>query len=57
VILTGLSHGYGKHTGIDLFYFTGDIGDNRPFYRETGKEGVGARFEILVPVGKYRSSK
>jgi len=57
MILTGLSHGYGKHTGIDLFYFTGDIGDNRPFYRETGKEGVGARFEILVPVGKYRSSK
>lgn len=49
-------HGYGKHTGIGLFLAREILAITGLSIRETGKSGNGARFEIIVPEGKYRSS-
>ena len=47
-------HGYGKHTGIGLFLATEILSITGISMRETGTEGHGARFEIIIPVGKFR---
>jgi PAS domain S-box-containing protein len=47
-------HGYGKHTGLGLFLSREILGITGITIRETGIQGMGARFEILVPAGKYR---
>ncbi|WP_319580115.1 PAS domain S-box protein [uncultured Methanospirillum sp.] len=47
-------HGYGKHTGIGLFLVQEILSITGLSIRETGVPGEGARFEILVPAGKFR---
>ncbi|PKL60751.1 MAG: hypothetical protein CVV33_01055 [Methanomicrobiales archaeon HGW-Methanomicrobiales-4] len=47
-------HGYGKHTGIGLFLVWEILSITGLSIRETGVPGKGARFEILVPAGKFR---
>lgn len=47
-------HGYGKNTGIGLFLAREILSITGISIRESGREGEGARFEILVPADKYR---
>lgn len=47
-------HGYGKNTGIGLFLVREILSITGLVIKETGVPGEGARFEILVPVGKFR---
>ncbi len=47
-------HGYGKHTGIGLFLAAEILSITGISIRETGTEGHGAKFEILIPAGKFR---
>ncbi len=47
-------HGYGKHTGIGLFIAREILSITGLSIRECGEPGKGARFEILVPGGKFR---
>jgi len=49
-------HGYGKHTGIGLFLAREILAITGLSIRETGTPGNGARFEIVVPAGKFRFS-
>lgn len=46
--------GVGKHTGFGLFLSREILAITGLSIRETGVYGQGARFEILVPGGKYR---
>ena len=46
--------GVGKHTGFGLFLSREILAITGLSIRETGVYGQGARFEILVPKGKYR---
>ncbi|MCU0632127.1 MAG: PAS domain S-box protein [Methanolinea sp.] len=48
------SHGYGKNTGLGLFMAREILGITDIGIRETGVEGQGVRFEMLVPAGKFR---
>ena len=48
--------GVGKHTGRGLFLAKEILDITGITIRETGEEGNGARFEIAVPKGKWRSS-
>lgn len=48
------TQGYGKHSGIGLFISREILSMTGLSIRESGEEGKGARFEILVPLGKYR---
>jgi signal transduction histidine kinase len=48
--------GFGKNTGLGLFLSQEILSITGLTIRETGVYGKGARFEILVPKGKYRSS-
>lgn len=50
-------HGYGKHTGIGLFLSREILSITGLSIRECGAPGEGARFEILVPSGKFRSTQ
>lgn len=47
-------HGYGKNTGLGLFMTREILAITNITIRETGTEGDGARFEILVPRSSYR---
>jgi|WetSurMetagenome_2_1015567.scaffolds.fasta_scaffold00208_20 signal transduction histidine kinase len=47
--------GFGRHTGLGLFLSREILAITGLTIRETGIYGRGVRFEILVPVGKYRS--
>ncbi len=47
-------HGYGDHTGIGLFIIREILTITNLAIHESGEEGKGSRFEILVPNGKYR---
>jgi len=47
-------HGYGKHTGIGLFLAAEILSITGISIRETGTEGKGAKFEIIIPAGKFR---
>ncbi|MBP7034383.1 MAG: aerobic respiration control sensor protein ArcB [Euryarchaeota archaeon ADurb.Bin294] len=46
--------GFGNHTGIGLFLAREILSITNLSIREVGEEGKGARFEILVPDGKWR---
>ena len=46
--------GYGKNTGMGLFLVREILSLTGISIRETGVAGSGARFEIVVPEGKYR---
>lgn len=46
--------GFGKNTGLGLFLTREILAITGLTIRETGVYGQGARFEILVPKGKYR---
>lgn len=46
--------GYGKNTGIGLFLAREILSITGLSIRECGEPGIGARFEILVPAGKFR---
>lgn len=46
--------GYGKNTGIGLFLSREILSITGLFIQETGTFGKGARFEILVPSGKFQ---
>lgn len=47
-------HGYGKNTGFGLFLTREILSITGLTISETGKEGTGARFEILVPRNVFR---
>jgi signal transduction histidine kinase len=47
--------GYGKHTGFGLFLVREILAITGISIHETGTPGKGARFEITVPKGAYRS--
>jgi len=47
--------GHGKHTGYGLFMARAILGITGLTIEETGIPGNGARFEIHVPFGQYRS--
>ncbi len=49
--------GYGKNTGFGLFLAREILAITGIFIHETGTHGKGARFEITVPKGAYRSGK
>jgi len=46
--------GFGKNTGLGLFLIREILSITGIAITETGEPGVGVRFEILVPEGKYR---
>jgi len=48
--------GFGKHTGLGLFLSREILAITGLEIRETGEPGKGARFEILVPPGRFRLS-
>ncbi len=47
--------GFGKNTGFGLFLAREILSISGITIRETGHEGAGARFEIIIPEGSYRS--
>lgn len=49
--------GFGKNTGLGLFLIREILSITGITIRETGEPGVGVRFEIRVPVGKFRREK
>ncbi|MDD1727558.1 MAG: HAMP domain-containing histidine kinase, partial [Methanospirillum sp.] len=49
--------GYGKNTGYGLFISQGILAITRIILNETGEPGVGARFEIIVPFGRFDEKK
>ncbi|MEI7433987.1 MAG: PAS domain S-box protein [Methanomicrobiales archaeon] len=49
--------GYGKNTGLGLFLAREILAITGITIRETGTPGIGARFEILVPVEGYRFNR
>ena len=49
--------GFGKNTGLGLFLSREILSITGLTMRETGIYGKGARFEILVPKGKYRFTR
>jgi len=48
--------GVGSSTGLGLFLAREVLGNTGLTIHETGEQGKGARFEIIIPEGKYRSS-
>jgi signal transduction histidine kinase len=49
--------GYGKHTGLGLFFSREILSITGITITENGKPGRGVRFEILVPKGLYKFTK
>lgn len=49
--------GFGKHSGLGLFLCREILAITGLTLKETGTFGKGARFEIIVPSGKYRSAE
>lgn len=49
--------GFGSHTGMGLYFTRRALSILRFSIQENGMEGYGARFEIRVPPGLYRSSR
>ncbi|MDD5188584.1 MAG: PAS domain S-box protein, partial [Methanoregula sp.] len=49
--------GFGKNTGLGLFLVREILAISGITIRETGIDGQGARFEILVPAGEYRFNR
>ena len=48
--------GYGKNTGLGLFLSQEILAITGITIRETGKPGIGARFEMVIPHGAFRFS-
>jgi PAS domain S-box-containing protein len=48
--------GVGRHTGLGLFLVQEVLGITELSIRETGEFGKGARFEIIVPKGMFRTA-
>ena len=48
-------NGFGKNTGLGLFLIRDILSITGISIIETGTPGIGVRFEIRVPVGKYRN--
>jgi PAS domain S-box-containing protein len=48
------TRGFGKHTGLGLFLSREILSITGITIMETGKYGIGARFEILVPPNEWR---
>lgn len=48
------NRGFGKHTGMGLFLTQEILAITGLSIRETGEQGKGSRFEILVPAGSFR---
>jgi PAS domain S-box-containing protein len=48
--------GFGKNTGLGMFLAREILSLTGISIRETGTEGQGARFEIIVPPGKFRQT-
>jgi PAS domain S-box-containing protein len=46
--------GFGKHTGMGMFLIHEILSITGITIEETGSFGVGARFDIKVPIGKFR---
>jgi PAS domain S-box-containing protein len=46
--------GYGKHTGLGLYLAREILAITEITIKETGKQGKGARFELIVPKARYR---
>ena len=46
--------GFGKNTGLGLFLALEILGITGITMQETGVFGLGARFEIFIPKGRYR---
>jgi PAS domain S-box-containing protein len=46
--------GYGKNTGFGLFFIREILSITGISIRETGQEGIGVRFEIILPDGVWR---
>lgn len=46
--------GYGRHSGLGLFFVREILGITGMTITETGRQGEGARFEIKVPAGGFR---
>lgn len=49
--------GFGKNTGMGLFLIREILSITGISIRETGEPGVGVRFEISVPAGKFRRTQ
>ncbi|WP_298665879.1 sensor histidine kinase KdpD [uncultured Methanofollis sp.] len=49
--------GFGRNSGLGLFLVREILGITGMTIRETGTEGKGVRFEVLVPAGKYRTDQ
>jgi signal transduction histidine kinase len=47
--------GFGKHTGLGLFLAREILAITGMVIMETGFPGKGARFEIIVPPGAFRT--
>lgn len=50
------TRGYGENTGLGLFLVREILAITGITIHETGSSGCGARFEIQVPAGKYRTT-
>ncbi len=46
--------GFGKNTGLGMFLIREILSITGITIIETGEAGVGVRFEVLVPAGKWR---
>ena len=53
---TIFNRGVGNNTGLGLFLTREILGITGMTIQETGEPGKGARFEITVPLGQFRSS-
>jgi PAS domain-containing protein len=49
--------GFGRNSGLGLFLVREILGITGMTIRETGSEGKGVRFEILVPAGNFRTHR
>lgn len=49
--------GYGRNSGLGLFFSREILTGNGMTIRENGAPGAGARFEIYVPAGKFRIAR
>lgn len=49
--------GFGTHTGLGLFMVKEILGITGITIKETGREEVGAKFEIQIPTGRFRTTR
>jgi len=49
--------GFGRNTGLGLFLIRDILSITGISIRETGSEGKGSRFEIIIPAGSFRHSE